>query len=541
MNKRKTLIISLMLIATTVLVNYTVLGAENWDLSISPSSQTVSNNSYVSIDIIANWSAEDPVSGWEIEQLNFSNAYLGLNSVTEGTWLSNVGSTGFMDGTINNGTGTLTDVVCYTIAGENTTTNGTLCTLNFTAEDVGTANINFTIELSFDGNTVTSNLNTGTITIQESESPEITDNSPASGTTGDFFLFNVTVTDNSDSADLLTVKVNWVHGGNNGNNTMNHVGGNYFTYQATLATDSVSNLAYHIWANDTVPNANYTSELTATVTDNDAPWVTGDNPPSPTTGENSTYELTDVIDNIDVTNVHINFRLNRSGWQAWDGYQGCSEDGDNDWSKSYGWFTESVTGIQYYYRVQDGTNTIYYYDGDVNTSVEGTAQASAYEILVSDNDNPNATSFTINEVFDSDGKEFDVDDINVTCDLEDNINLNIVKFNGSTNETISDNVAGTYYKDTNYSTGLYNMFWWVNDTTGNANVTSSSLLIIYHYWDVSQDNETDINDITSVTGQYGGTGATRWIKQDIDSNGVGDGEIDINDITKVTGHYGEEY
>ena len=82
------------------------------------------------------------------------------------------------------------------------------------------------------------------------DAPEITDNSPASGTTGDSYIFNATVIDNLFDTDDLLVKVNWSHGSFSSNDTMSNTGDNYFEQTITLDENSVSDLTYHFYARD---------------------------------------------------------------------------------------------------------------------------------------------------------------------------------------------------------------------------------------------------------------------------------------------------
>ena len=112
MNKkgRISVMICMMLVISLLVVSNTVMADESWQVSPYPSTQTVTNGAYVYVDIFANTTVSDQVSGWEIEILNFTSSYLQLNEVTEGNWLSDEGSTLFEDGDINNTAGTLEDV-----------------------------------------------------------------------------------------------------------------------------------------------------------------------------------------------------------------------------------------------------------------------------------------------------------------------------------------------------------------------------------------------------------------------------------------------
>lgn len=423
--KRKTIIITMMLLFSIFMTMNTVSADANWEVHVYPENQTVQNGSYVTFQLNATplVSAEG-VGGWEITQLNYTTSYLDLNSVTEGNFLSVLGSTLFNDGTNNDSAGTITDIYCAYLGASNTTTAGNLCTLNFTANGSGTATITFYGLFSCGEDEIAFTAYGGNITISNNTAPEITDNSPASGTTGDSYTFNVSISDDYDELSELTVKVNWSHGENGANDSMN-LSGAYFTKTVTL-DDSISDLTYHIYANDTYPASNYTSELSATVSDNDDP-------------------------------------------------------------------------------------------------INGTPDTE--------------DSFTS-----SDEKVFTIDWCNISVTGTDNIAISNVYLNipGISNESVTTNLSGTtYYWNSTVSDsyGNFSIFFWMNDTSGNAITTDSIYVRVYPKWDLNQDADVDIVDITSITSQYGSTGDNRWIKQDIAVNG----DINIVDITTVTSHYGENY
>ena len=158
-----------------------------WNISVYPESQNVALNSYVEIDIIANHtSVVDPVSGWEIRVLNFSSSHVSLNSVTEGNWLRNQGSTSFYEGTIKNSSGNVSNIYCFTL-GDNTTNDGVLCTLNFTTNKTGIVEIYYSIGLSFEGESVSYFSKPGIIQIMNGETgntaPVLYNPSPSNSTT----------------------------------------------------------------------------------------------------------------------------------------------------------------------------------------------------------------------------------------------------------------------------------------------------------------------------------------------------------------------
>ena len=334
-----------------------------WNVSVYPENQNVALNSYVEIDIIANHSGTaNPVTGWEIELLNFSADKLYLNSVTEGEWLSSVGTTMFSEGTIDNTAGNVTDIYCFTL-GENTTNDGVLCTLNFSSINTGVASIDYAASLSFEGNLVEADYSFGSITINDDVSPGIEDNSPDSGTTGDSFVFNVSVIDDHDAAENLNVYVNWSHEYNSGNNTMTHVGNNYFTYETTL-DQSVSDISYSYWVEDSHQNTNVSTVYTANVIDNDAPMLVSDNSPSGTTGDSYQFsaDFTDNIQSESALTVYVDWMHDTSSSNDSMTYS------DGSWITSIT-LDESTNELTYSYWVQDSAGNILFNSGNSPVSV----------------------------------------------------------------------------------------------------------------------------------------------------------------------------
>ena len=628
------IIIGMMLVLSTIVFTTNVTATENWVVNISPENQTVLNNSYVEITLTANNTGGGAeVTGWIVDVFNWSgDGLMNVTSATEGSWLTNVGSTYWGgDYEFHNSSGNITDLYCMVLGGSGTTDNGTMCTINFTTNKAGVSQLTFTGYFFYGEDPVPYTATTGNITINDDSAPEISDGSPESGTTGDFFLFNVSVTDDVDSASELTVKVNWSHNGTSSNDTMNNVGGNYFEKQISLG-HSVSDLTYHIYVNDTYPNSNYTGELTATVTDNDAPYSVSDNSPSGTTADSYNFSL-DVNDNIQgeseltcyvnwshdgsssndsmsysggeehwykvitlddsVSDLSYTFWVNDTAGNKLE-YSGSSPqsvtdnddptlvddgsdisattgelfhfvldlsdniDAESDLSVVKANYTQDAYTANYTmaysggswkvnFTVNDSTSDIVYFFYVEDTAGNKLVTAGDSPVSVTDNDGPvNATDVNVSEKFMGDvTKIFSIDWTNISCNVTDNIAvtgayLNITH-NGTeyTNISILANKTGDkYYSNTTYAAiGTYSVFVHAYDAGSNKVNTGSKSYVIYYKWDLNQDNETDVLDISSVAFHYDETGANRWIKQDLNS----DGEISVLDISGVAFHYGEVY
>jgi hypothetical protein len=234
----------------------------------------------------------------------------------------------------------------------------------------------------------------------DTEAPEIVNYSPGSGGTGELFTFNASVIDNIFGADELAVYVDWSHDSSSGNDTMLHVGGDYFEHTITL-DESTSDLTYHFYVEDNAktPNTNSTSVFPATITDDEYPTPISDDTTTPTTGDPITFGLT-ITDNIDVNYVYANYRWNLSGsWTSWTTDESMSEGASNDWTTSGLSAPEDTTGVkdvEYYFEVYDGTFTVYVYNGSLAvTETEGTAQGSPFSKPVNDNDLPTVTDVAV--------------------------------------------------------------------------------------------------------------------------------------------------
>ena len=197
--------------------------------------------------------------------------------------------------------------------------------------------------------------------------PEIINNSPGTGETGDSYTFNATVTDNLANASSLLVKVDWSHGSLSGNDTMTNVPGtNYFTKTITL-DESTSDLTYHFYAIDNakVPNTNYTAALSATISDDENPVITGDSGiVNVGTGNIVTLWVT-ATDNIGVTSAKVSIDGGAAQSMSWNASR---------WEYNY---------TAPYNSAADHNYTVTVYDAESLSDLSG-----PYDIIVTDDDPP---------------------------------------------------------------------------------------------------------------------------------------------------------
>ncbi len=597
----------------------TVEAAGTTTVSIAPSSQTVSPESNFTVNVSC--APGQPIKSFELK-LSFNASLLQVTSVTEGNIFSGY-STYFNSGTINNTAGTVVDVYNLIIGLGNVSGNGTLVSINFTAKNVtgistlGLYDVGVTNETAY----VPIAVNNGTVQV-DATPPEIVDNSPASGTTGDTYTFNVSVTDNVDTADELTVKVDWSHGSQGGNESMMHVGGNYFEKTVTLDQNSTSSMAYVLYANDTYGNANTTTQASVTVQDNDDPSLVADNSDaSGTTGDLFGFDVT-VSDNVGVGSVNVSWSHG-----SLIGNLALSDDGDGTWSGSVT-LDDSLGNLIYRVQVNDTSGNyvrgsqqsksvsdndnpqvinvsatpsiqdiggyvnitavvtdniaignvylnITYPDSSIqNFSITGNKSGNTYycnktysmmgtytyfvwaddssgNSIVSTTDTfsvGESTSPQISNITNTTSDPLDTNSsfgwVNITCDVTDNIAvdevfLNITNPDGSYNNvSMSATGVSSYYSNssTAFSVhGNYSYFIWANDTSGNADISSSYDFSMPPNWDVDMNGECKVFDLTLISNHYNETGTPGWIREDVDNNGV----IQILDFVFVSNHYNE--
>ncbi len=151
---------------------------------------------------------------------------------------------------------------------------------------------------------------TKTFEITEGTAPQVTDNSPSSGEAGFGFLFNATVTDDTDSADNIYVEVVWSHGEKSGTLELDHKNNNYFQVGVSL-DDTTGKLTYYFVTNDTWGNTKTTDSTSIDIIDETKPVITINSHEYESDGFIHTYEIsTTITDNAKVSSSHIEYWIN---------------------------------------------------------------------------------------------------------------------------------------------------------------------------------------------------------------------------------------
>lgn len=408
---------------------------------------------------------------------------------------------------------------------------------------------------------------------QDITSPKITNvtNSP------DIIGFGFNVTISADVTDVLSsvdmVKVNITYPNNSyGNFIMDNIGND--TYEYIFSTWLIGQYNYTIWAIDNASNSNYSSEYNFTV--------------SHLFGYTELGESCQVVENRITGSV---FTVNECGFannitRIHPGYEPvikppgyplmkCMIFRAND-SKLIG--TTEEKGLASVYNFSDpkpiliknvdyvlviwgnNINARVFYDefssnlSRYNESEYGTPPDPAnfinedriYSIYCSytpDTTAPEITNVILNH---SDPKDTDPDFgwENFTCNVTDNLGIDLVQLNVTYNSTTTEeyqmiNIPDTdtyYYNTTFEDDGCYQYHIWAKDIEGNDATSSSSNFELPPNHDVNMDGQTGFWDLTAISLMYGEYGPYNgWVREDVDN----DGYVGFWDMVQVSLYDGE--
>lgn len=497
---------------------------ENTLVYVNPASQIIARGKNFNISI--NCDPGQPIKSFEFK-LSFNASLINANSVSEGN-IFNGYNTYFSSGIINNTSGTIINVYGLILGQGNVTNPGSLANISFTAKNIsGISFLNiYDLGITNETSYVLTNLTNGTVQI-DGTAPVFVDLSPSQGYTGDNFTFSVNVTDNVDSGGNLSVWVNWSHGSSYGNNSMSRVGGNIFEKTITLNLNSVLNLTYFFYANDSYGNGNKSVTKNVSVSDNDLPSISNitANPGVQEVGGYVNISAK-VTDNINVSSVYLNVTYPNSSFQNFS-------------------ITSNVSSNIYYCNKTYNQYGTHYYLIWAKDQYNNIVTSSSYSFLIGDYTGP-----IISNISRTTSNPLDTDPsfgwVNITCKVVDNVGvkavyLNITNPNGTFNN-ISMNPSGSnnYYSNSSSAFsqyGNYTYFIWSTDNDSNfANSASYNFSLPPNY-DVNMDGAQNVLDLVMVSNVYWNSGNNGWIRQDVDNNGI----IQILDMVLISNHYGESW
>ena len=456
---------SFVYLSTTMLIlSYLVipvLADGEAEMSVMLSKAVVSGSETFTVSIYC--TPSQPMKSFEFS-LHYDETLIHANSVTEGDIFSGY-DTFFNEGTIDNSNGEITSVFDLIVGPGNVTSAGYLVNISFTAQGTsGTSSINL-VDAGVTNETVYLPLVVSNSSVEiDAGSPSVVDNSASSGTTGDSYLFNVSVTDSvDDSSDIIT-KVDWSHGGSSGNESMVYAGGSYFEKTISLE-DSTSSMSYTIYVEDTQGNAMTTSSSSVTVTDNDKPSILSDTSSASGTTADSYSWCVNTSDNIDAESA-LTVKLDWS-------HGSLSENVSMSYTGSYWTYTHNLDDS-----ILDMTYAIYVQDSAGNSVYSSGSQSP---VSISDNDKPSISNSDA-----SPSTQVKDGSVNLTADITDNIALTSVYVtitypdSSSTNLSVFTNKIGnTFYCLQSYSMlGSYSFTFWAEDSSGNSIVSSAESFTI---------------------------------------------------------------
>jgi len=329
--------------------------------------------------------------------------------------------------------------------------------------------------------------------IIEGTPPTVTDNSPSIGSPSTKYKFNLTVTDDQDSASELDVYAIWSHGDYSGNKSLNNYGGNYF--EGTITLDNLTNsLSYYIYAKDQWENSVSGDKVTVNIIDTKPPTITikrygssYDDLP-----ESFTFAV-EVSDESAISNVYIEY------WYD-----------DTDKMKA-DMVHDSNFGINYYKKVivpQGSPDKIYcvIYANDTSNNIQNTKNPT------SKNGGPYIGVI-------SEGITFDASD---SYDLDGNITEYTWDF-GDGITTMGVNVTHSYYSDGNYTVTLT-----VKDNEENTNTNTTYCII-----NQATKIEASTSTVEEVSSTYDVTLIKKFYSYDLNDDDIVDRFYDPNNILKA--------
>jgi len=142
------------------------------------------------------------------------------------------------------------------------------------------------------------------VPVLDNDNPSLDfDNSQSSGTTGDLFTFDISV---SDNIDVLRINVSWSHGDLGSNIAMVDDGDGKWKFSIKL-DHSLDELIYYIQVNDTSNNYVRNAPVAVSVLDNDVPIANPGEYEVIDRGDKITFDGSGSIDNTDVVNYTWTF------------------------------------------------------------------------------------------------------------------------------------------------------------------------------------------------------------------------------------------
>jgi hypothetical protein len=331
-------------------------------------------------------------------------------------------------------------------------------------------------------------------TIQDTSLPVISNviDVPDPQDTGGWINVSCDITDN------IGVSSVWLNitlpGGGFINTSMDKGVGDQWFYNNTFGI--IGLYQYTIWANDTSDNWNSSSGHSFTFQDTSFPVISNVlEVPDPQETGGYINISTDVIDDIGVSTVWVNITLPAGGYSNTSMFKGA--------------------GNQWFYNNTYVPLGLYQYTIWANDTTGNWNSSSGHSFTIQDTALP-----VISNVLDIPDPQETGSQVNISCDVTDNIGLGVIWINltlpggGFTNTSMDKGAADQWFNNATHAVlGLYQYTIWANDTSGNWNSSSghsftiqdTTLSVITNVLDIPDPQETggNVNISCDVTDNIG--------------------------------------
>jgi len=322
-----------------------------------------------------------------------------------------------------------------------------------------------------------------TFVIRDITFPEIIDQSPISCTTGEGYTFNATITDNI-CVDWVEV-IYWHDGDIPISEDMVNSAGDFYEH-SIIIPHTLNTLYYYLTATDTSGNEKNTIIKNVIVNDNDPPELFNDQTEDNCTTSEFVTFIVNATDNINVEHVYVYWR--KTGETSYIKQEMTENDITYYWT--YNIDPNDNSNIEYYFQALDAVPLSDIMYSPDNPSI----------ILIADNDAP-----VISDINADPSPQECSSSVNITCDVNDNIQLDSVKIiitgpEGFTdiNTTMNQQSGKHYYYERSYNIlGDYEYKIWANDSSDNSNMSTTHTFEII---DTTPPTITDNTPQTATTG-----------------------------------------
>jgi len=313
------------------------------------------------------------------------------------------------------------------------------------------------------------------VNISDDDSPYIANVSAMPSATSQGGYINITCMV-ADNMDIDTVKVNISGPASFTSVNISMLEGSYY-YNTTYTIAGVYN--YFIWVDDISGNSNMSTDHSFSINASDAPAIVNNTPDGAGTGDSFVVNVT-VTDSDGVDGVWVEYWFD-SGNKT---NVSLSHIGGDYWE------LDNIS-------IPSDSDDDLYYNISANDTYDVWGHLDNQQVNISDDDSPVLSNITASPA-EQETSEY----VNITYNVSDNVGIDTVKVNisgpasfASVNTTMPE---GSYYYNNSYKElGTYNYFIWVNDSSGNVNISTVYNFSIYT---LSAFIDDDFNESTQDWG-----------------------------------------